>query len=56
MRWRQSRYAVKAASAGTSTAATLYDADGPKSAVSGVKRTASPGTLVTQARFTPSGA
>ena len=39
-----------------STAATLYEVSGPAESVSGAKRSASPGTVVVQARLTPSGA
>src|SRR5436305_4451074 len=48
--------AVHAANAGSSSAATLYDATGPSSHVSGAKGIASPGTDVAHARLIPSGA
>jgi len=38
------------------TAATLYDATGPTASVSGENSNARPGTVVVQARLTPSGA
>src|SRR5271170_4062880 len=53
---RQRRNAVHAASAGIRTTATLYAKTAPKASVSGAKTSASPGTLVAQARLKPPGA
>src|SRR6185437_14351643 len=54
--WRQRKYAVQAASAGISTAATLYATAGPASTVSGVSTSESAGIVVAHARLNPSGA
>jgi hypothetical protein len=54
--YRRNRNAVQAQTAGTSIAATLYEAAGPASQVSGANSSESPGTDVAQTRLIPSGA
>ena len=56
VRWRQSRNAAQAETAGARRAATLYDATGPTAQVSGAKRIAGPAFAFVQVRFSPSGA